>query len=290
MYSLVGERSADAEEASGLLDRDGEALWCRLEASGLHAAYSHPDRRHRNTEPSQSRSLQFDPSWPSREGSLISMANHEVTSACRALVDNAPLLRHPFFQFIAEESDLAKRSLLRWLQLDWIVARDFTTLAFALGAVSKNMSVRHVLSRNLWDEFGNGKISRAHFTSYVALMRSVGADEPQGYSTSEFLELQRSICSRSEIEGLAVFCYANEYLCLAEFPPIAASFERNFPSHDRRYFRELIVDHRHTRELEDVLVSVCDGSEGEIRRLETALQAVLDAREAIYDEVTSSLA
>ena len=106
--------------------------------------------------------------------------------------------------------------------------------------------------------------------------------------TIAFIDVQEAMARQSVLMGLGAFCYANEYLTIAEFEPLQDAIGRAFPAANLRFFdanRE--VDGRHTAMTEDVIAALML-SDGDLDEVQKGAAVALDARVAFYDALLES--
>lgn len=79
-----------------------------------------------------------------------------------------------------------------------------------------------------------------------------------------------------------MFCYANEFLALREYPPIQRAIRGAFERVDERFFiANWEADGRHTELAEDFLDAVCD--QVDLARVQSGIEIALEARAEFYD-------
>jgi pyrroloquinoline-quinone synthase len=145
---------------------------------------------------------------------------------------------------------------------------------------------------NLWEEHGEGALSGTHYTLYCDLLESIGLPRDPLLSsanaeTIEFIEKQEQLAKQDVFGGLGAFCYANEYLTIAEFRPIWRAIEDEFPAANVRFFEENVrVDSRHARQTEDVIERLAD-SDRDLMAVERGAKEALAARSRFYDALMS---
>lgn len=208
----------------------------------------------------------------------------DIGARCRGIVDESRVPQHEFHNLVVREGTQAKLALEYWAAHDYYVSRSFPSLVALLISETEDDDLRSVLVRNLWDECGHGHPELAHFKNYEKLLASIDVSpattpcEP----VLRFVDLQRDLARRDPITAAAVFCYANEYLCLLEFNSIERGLQNFFPTVDLQYIMQIdTVDDRHQRELQDVLARVCSPSHME--SIGPALTEVLEVRAQLYD-------
>mgnify|MGYP000872973647 FL=1 len=214
-------------------------------------------------------------------------AFREQVRSCRAL-------RHQFFDLLADESDVERgRSLIReWARSDYWVSREFPALVATLAGETQDLDVRIIFVRNLWDEFGHGKLNAAHFALYRKFLDSIDEPEPTEPSESAraFLKFQEDLAFQNPALAAGVFCYANEYMCQFEFAQLTRDVHRIFDGSDTRYFSQLQVDVRHAEELEGALrMFEAADLPGFDKSLHDALGTVLELRALHYDRVVEAV-
>ncbi len=214
---------------------------------------------------------------------------NELLTALRSQVLDSRILTHKFRDLILDGSDCGRRALLSWASEDYWVSRQFPSILGALIAVTDDPDVRGILVENLWDEYGRGKPDRAHFNHYQRLMESVGGTasvEPCA-SVRAFVGEHYSLAERDPFSALAVFCYANEFLCQFEFDAISNSVDHYFPEAKTTYLRQIAtVDARHTAELEGALeLSLQLGEQVDPDGVKQDLARVLEIRAQFYDHI-----
>ena len=147
-----------------------------------------------------------------------------------------------------------------------------------------------VLAENLWEEFGEGNPDQAHAVLLDNLLESMGVgrdqlDCPATDGTLAFLTTQRDLTTSSAWRGVGAFCYANEYLSLAEFRPLEAAIRSRFPAAHLSYFTEnMKADTRHTELLESLIDAAAETPSNRAD-IEYGVSAALDARCRFYDSL-----
>ncbi len=216
----------------------------------------------------------------------------------RDTVENHPLLAHPFFTLAVGEGldgDVVRAWALQDRHVAYafprIIARIISSLAVEDTA---GVRARMPMVQNLWEEVGEGDAARAHSTLMDALLLSIGVppDEllaPKLASTAEFLSYQMALADDDPIAALAVFCYANEYLALREYPPIQTAARRAFPEVDVRFFEaNWEADGRHTELAEETVQLLAH--ESDVPHLAAAVRRALDIRIRLYDDLMARVA
>ncbi|WUH95242.1 iron-containing redox enzyme family protein [Streptomyces sp. NBC_00433] len=212
----------------------------------------------------------------------------------RRFVDKHRVLQHPFLARVAA-GGADREHLVAWGLQERHVSYAFPRSIGLLISYADDFRMRTVLAENLWEEFGEGDSDRAHAVLLDNLLGSMGVGRDQLDSlptegTTAFLTTQRELTTSSVWRGVGAFCYANEYLSLAEFRPLEAAVRTAFPSADLSYFAEnMKADTRHTELLES-LIDI--GAEDESNRadIEYGVSAALDARCLFYDSLTAQAA
>jgi pyrroloquinoline-quinone synthase len=217
----------------------------------------------------------------------LRMTSDKTSRRLRRFVDEHAVLRHRFL--VAVDSGGATRNdLIQWALQDRHVSYQFPRFIGFLISIADDFEVRAVLAENLWEEFGEGDPNRAHAMLLDNLLQSMGVlecelDSPPAEGTKAFLQTQRELATSSLWKGIGAFCYANEYLSLAEFRPLEQAIRTQFPSADLSYFEENVgADSRHTELLESLIDRAVenDASRADI---EEGVRAALDARICFYD-------
>lgn len=197
---------------------------------------------------------------------------------------------HPFFDLIAGDGEEAGSLIRRFVAHDGVVAHQFAQLLSAIIAKTDDADVRIVLVENLWDEHGAGNPDRIHARLFDQMAASIGVTSfspIDSVASQRFIDVHYGLLDRSLLAAVAAFCYANEFLCLHEFPRIEARCQEIFPAFDGAYFRENSrVDALHTRRLEAALRLLARSKDSfEVARDGCLL--ALEARAAIYDRVVA---
>ncbi|GAX57096.1 iron-containing redox enzyme family protein [Streptomyces olivochromogenes] len=207
----------------------------------------------------------------------------------RSFVDQHRVLRHPFLALVA--SDRADpEHLVAWGLQERHVSYAFPRSIGLLISYADDFGMRTVLAENLWEEFGEGNPDQAHAVLLDNLLESMGVDRdrldcPATDGTLAFLKTQRELTTSSAWRGVGAFCYANEYLSLAEFRPLEAAVRSRFPAADLSYFTEnMKADTRHTELLESLIDAAAEVPSNRAD-IEYGVSAALDARCRFYDSL-----
>ncbi|KUN40870.1 hypothetical protein AQJ27_40105 [Streptomyces olivochromogenes] len=204
-------------------------------------------------------------------------------------MDQHRVLRHPFLALVA--SDRADpEHLVAWGLQERHVSYAFPRSIGLLISYADDFGMRTVLAENLWEEFGEGNPDQAHAVLLDNLLESMGVDRdrldcPATDGTLAFLKTQRELTTSSAWRGVGAFCYANEYLSLAEFRPLEAAVRSRFPAADLSYFTEnMKADTRHTELLESLIDAAAEVPSNRAD-IEYGVSAALDARCRFYDSL-----
>ncbi|MEV7992581.1 iron-containing redox enzyme family protein [Streptomyces sp. NPDC086077] len=210
----------------------------------------------------------------------------------RSFVDQHRVLRHPFLALVA--SDRAdSEHLVAWGLQERHVSYAFPRSIGLLISYADDFSMRTVLAENLWEEFGEGDPDQAHAVLLDKLLESMGVDRghldcPPTEGTLAFLHTQRELTTSSAWRGVGAFCYANEYLSLAEFRPLEDAVRSRFPAADLSYFTEnMKADTRHTELLESLIDAAAEVPSHRAD-IEYGVSAALEARCRFYDSLVPS--
>lgn len=208
----------------------------------------------------------------------------------RRLADDAGVLTHSFLGQLSSNSSEMKGRLIAWAIQDYFVSRDFPCLLAILISKIRDPLIRHPLVENMWEEHGSGDVRETHFGLYCRLLSSIGidcniADEKATPATLHFVQVQESLAEEDVLMGLGAFCYANEYITVAEFEPLEKAVGMQYPSADLSFFaanRE--VDARHAQQTEVVIEALLQVS-SDIERVEEGALRALRARVSFYDSL-----
>ena len=219
------------------------------------------------------------------------MAELKHLSLLRQQVRLSRVVNHEFFNIIQGPEERAKALITRFLQLDSIVASEFSQVLAAIIAGCSDRQARFILTENLWDEQGQGDPSRVHAVLFDEMLYSMQIDVPRSIDSSaarSFLDYHYELASKSTFLAAAAFCYANELLCLLEFPPIEGRCKDLFSDFDGRYFREnALVDSDHARRLEECMLQLAS-SDGQWDEAAEVVALALELRASVYDEAVSA--
>ncbi|MEE4543048.1 iron-containing redox enzyme family protein [Streptomyces sp. V4-01] len=205
----------------------------------------------------------------------------------RNFVDQHRVLRHPFLALVTS-GEAGPEQLVAWGLQERHVSYAFPRSIGLLISCSDDFRMRTVLAENLWEEFGEGDPDQAHAVLLDNLLVSMGVakdrlDRPPTEGTLEFLRTQRELTTSSAWRGVGAFCYANEYLSLAEFRPLEDAVRSQFPAADLAYFTEnMKADTRHTELLESLIDAAAEVPSHRADIL-YGVGAALDARCRFYD-------
>jgi pyrroloquinoline quinone (PQQ) biosynthesis protein C len=208
----------------------------------------------------------------------------------KSVIAKSEVTSHRFFELIQQENAHAKVLLRQFMQTDYLVAKGFGQFLAYLISLVDDPETRMLLIENLWDEHGLGNPTEIHFELYKSLLFSLAVPEPsvkQG-DRAEFLQLHYDIASKSVLNGIAIFTYANEFLSMFEFSHIRGACKRHFPETNERYF--LVNQHAdviHTKQLEVVLERMILTQEEEDDAI-LSIRAALTSRAKMYDEVVAA--
>lgn len=208
----------------------------------------------------------------------------------RKLVENHPVLHHPFLR-LAESDRATPEAAIAWGLQDRHVSRAFPLQLAELVTLFPEPEQRMPLVENLWEEHGEGDPSLAHVKLLDALLLSVGVAPdallvPPLAGTTAFLDVPAR-CP-SALGKLGAFCYGNEYLALLEFPVLERCFRGLFPGPDLRYFvSNEEADEGHTKLIEDLIADECRTPD-DVDDVLAGAVASLDARCAFYDSLLAA--
>ena len=174
---------------------------------------------------------------------------------------------------------------------DYLVAKGFAQfLAYLISRVA-DARVRILLVENLWEEHGSGDPSEIHFELYKRLLMTLDVKEPvlQDGVRAPFLQLHYDIADASIPAGVAVFCYANEFLSMLEFSKVRRACVKYFPGVDQRYFDvNQDADVQHTKKLEESLSTLVPTASVEERAYAFCEDALV-LRANFYDEIITAV-
>ncbi|MFJ7182257.1 TenA family transcriptional regulator [Streptomyces massasporeus] len=214
-------------------------------------------------------------------------AKYATSQHLRSYVDRHRVLSHPFLALVAS-GRADPEHLVAWGLQERHVSYAFPRSIGLLISCADDFRMRTVLAENLWEEFGEGDPDQAHAVLLDRLLESMGVGRDQldcaaTDGTLAFLTTQRDLTTSSAWRGVGAFCYANEYLSLAEFRPLEAAIRSLFPAADLSYFTEnMKADTRHTELLESLIDAAAETPS--IRaEIEYGVSAALDARCRFYD-------
>ncbi|MET9107446.1 iron-containing redox enzyme family protein [Streptomyces zhihengii] len=210
----------------------------------------------------------------------------------RHVVDQHRVLSHPFLMSVARGS-ADPEDLVRWGLQERHVSYAFPRSIGLLISCADDFRMRAVLAENLWEEFGEGDSAMAHAVLLDNLLQSMGVSRdrlecPPTDGTVAFLTVQRDLTTSSTWQGVGAFCYANEYLSLAEFRPLEEAVRARFPRADLSYFAEnMTADTRHTELLESLIDAATENPSYKAD-VEYGVNAALEARCRFYDSLVPS--
>ncbi|MFE8947054.1 TenA family transcriptional regulator [Streptomyces sp. NPDC007856] len=216
-------------------------------------------------------------------------ATYATSQHLRSFVDQHRVLRHPFLALVAS-GRADPEHLITWGLQERHVSYAFPRSIGLLISSADDFRMRTVLAENLWEEFGEGNPDQAHAVLLDNLLESMGVDRdrldcPPTDGTLAFLKTQRELTTASAWQGVGAFCYANEYLSLAEFRPLEAAVRSRFPAADLSYFTEnMKADTRHTALLESLIDAAAEVPSNRAD-IEYGVSAALDARCRFYDSL-----
>lgn len=209
----------------------------------------------------------------------------------RRMADSAGVIDHEFFHHLDRGSD-SRRLLSLWAIQDYFVSRRFPCLIGIIVGQIDDPESRHPMVQNLWEEHGEGALQGTHYSLYCDLLQSMGLqrDPPASAAeveTTRFVKVQEDLAKSNVFAGLGAFCYANEYLTVAEFRPIWRAVKEEFDTPSLRFFEEnLKVDARHARQTEDTIESLLR-TEADILAVEQGAIQALEARRQFYDAIVN---
>lgn len=214
---------------------------------------------------------------------------HAISSELRSFVDRHEVLRHPFLTAVTA-GEAGPDDLVAWGLQDRHVSYAFPRFIGLLISCAEDFHVRAVLTENLWEEFGEGDPTKAHAVLLDNMLRSMGVDagdldREATEGTKAFLTTQHELATSGIWRGIGAFCYANEYLSLAEFRPLERAIRSQFPDADVSYFEENTeADTRHTELLESLIDAAASDP---INRaaIEDGVGSALAARCRFYDSL-----
>lgn len=198
-------------------------------------------------------------------------------------------MTHAFHELVVSGRPEAKIALEYWAKHDYYVSRSFPSLVALLISTMPDFELRSTLVRNLWDECGYGHLEKSHFKNYEHLLASIDVlpAEVPCEPVVDFIEMQRSLSLADPVVAAAVFCYANEYLCLFEFKSIERGLKHFFPEVNLQYIMQIdTIDERHAEELEDALSAHCP--EDRLPAIVRHLSDTLEVRALLYDLAVAS--
>jgi pyrroloquinoline-quinone synthase len=214
------------------------------------------------------------------------------TASLRRLVDDHPVLRHPFLEK-ARCGRLTVDQLRAFAVEEIFVSLSFPALLAEVICRIPYVrdDVRHTLIVNLYEEGGCGRIERSHARLLQRLAANLGVpDRDLSHAcpvaeTQTYVDRQFEVCRTQPFShGLAAIGYANEYLVLLEYPPVRHCCKAHGFSDEAVAFFDANVeaDTGHMKGVEEVLSRTCVGAE-EWRAVAGAVSAALDARVLFYD-------
>jgi pyrroloquinoline quinone (PQQ) biosynthesis protein C len=208
----------------------------------------------------------------------------------KSIITKSEVTGHRFFELIQEETTQSKILIRRFVEADYLVAKGFGQFLAYLISLVDDPETRMLLIGNLWDEHGLGNPKEIHFELYKSLLNSLEVQEPsvKTANRSEFLQLHYDISSKSVLNGIAIFTYANEFLSMFEFSQIRVACKRHFKNVNERYFEvNQRADIIHTKQLEAVLGKMILTQAAEDDAV-SAINTALISRTKMYDEVVAS--
>jgi pyrroloquinoline-quinone synthase len=152
----------------------------------------------------------------------------------RRFARSAGVLSHPFMAKVKVQE--SRRILLEtWAIQDYFVSKRFPCMLGSLISHIEDPTVRHPLVENLWEEHGEGASTKSHHALYCDLLESMGMSRVvdkrlANEATLAFVDVQESLARQDVFMGLGAFCYANEYITIAEFGPLEEAVQEGWLS------------------------------------------------------------
>ncbi|HVV87593.1 MAG TPA: iron-containing redox enzyme family protein [Kofleriaceae bacterium] len=217
----------------------------------------------------------------------------ETGRALETIVEEHPLWSHPLLKR-CRAGDLGLRELRVLACQMYRFSKAFTRFLAAALAACDDEAARIVIAQNLWEELGDGDVSRTHAELFRRFTRSLGIDDatleqsPIAPETEALVDTYQGLAARHGFVGaIAAICYASEGLAAALYSSLQVGIHGALPldKESLMFFTvHIACDDGHAAALERVLDRALARPADE-ERAAAAIREALDARHGFFDGV-----
>lgn len=219
------------------------------------------------------------------------ISENEIMELLNAFAEGL-LVRSRFFRFWKTEGvhpDICKKFLVSFDSL----VKSFPALIADGVARARDEETREVLMMNLYQERGEGDLSRTHYTIYRKFLTTAGIDtasiEENDFATEWGTRLSKYIQEAGNISAVLGALTAGEFLAQPVLGRIYKVLQSRYAEADQEYFtKHLDLETEHVRELTQLLAHQAE-KEGNFREVLTGFKFGLSVWEAYFNRLADFL-
>jgi pyrroloquinoline-quinone synthase len=202
--------------------------------------------------------------------------------------------RDPMFDALRKKT-ISRQGVKLWILQAALVVRHFTRFISAIHSNCPHRDAQQLLAENLWEEHGQGAVSRDHYSLVRRLARSLGATDREIDGTRPLPETADYIahCLKitrdlSFVESMTAIAVGIEVFMPAFFGVLAGSLRSNYglTEHDVEYLNVHVTeDEVHSRRAIELIETYADNDairESARRALREMLRVKRRFAEAIF--------
>jgi pyrroloquinoline-quinone synthase len=210
-----------------------------------------------------------------------------ITEILKKEVETHEVLHNIWFKRNIENP--SKPEFLLWLTQEYYVSLGFVNWFFIAASQAKEQEVKIVLTKNIWEELGEGDIEKTHVRILENFLTGLSVNLSAICclkKTEQYLNRMRELVSNDFLVALGALGPANEYLLKLEYAKVFSIYQQlqnkeSLP--EQNFFQiNLNADESHSDQLFKLIEKVCDTNEKKARVIRGNLEA-LNARNLFYE-------
>jgi pyrroloquinoline quinone (PQQ) biosynthesis protein C len=182
-----------------------------------------------------------------------------------------------------------RKEFTLWLTQEYFVSINFVNWFFHAAALTYNQEVKIILTKNIWEELGEGDIDKTHVRILEKFLTGLGFNLSELKclaKTEMYLQRMRELVTTDFLVALGALGPANEYLLKLEYAKVFSIYQQlqNQESLPEQHFFQtnLSADESHSDQLFRLIEKLCDTNEKKARVIRGNLEA-LNARTIFYE-------
>ncbi len=210
-----------------------------------------------------------------------------ITQILQKEVETHEVLNNLWFKRNIENPN--KKEFLLWLTQEYFVSINFVDWFFHAASLIHDQEVKIVLTKNIWEELGEGDIEQTHVKILEKFLVELGInllDIKCLAKTEMYLQRMKELVSTDFLIALGALGPANEYLLKLEYAKVFSIYKQlqNQESLPQQLFFQtnLSADESHSDQLFKLITKLCDTNEKKARVIRGNLEA-LNARTVFYE-------